>query len=325
MLNHKVIEVLASLVPSHLRKPKRLTWVYVMSKPLETLKNTFMAKRERDLYLLSHNSQVRNLEKLLETEFDTTGIFISDPTGIENTFLYNRGEGQEPVYVYNDAESQPVHVYNRSEFYPAISFIIWLPSEAVVDLNRLKALVNMFKLAGKSYEVRTYSELYFLQYTGRVCVEKTETFRVTWNGQRCSISLSGYMVSYSDRQCIMRDESYDVKYSDKKCTYEPITYEVSWSNIECVLEDSAEQTLVYYSNRLCVLEAVETYEVVYSDKQCTIEPYDYDVAYTNKVCNVETYDYEVAYSDKQCTLEDTSFKTAWKGKVCTLEEEETKY
>jgi hypothetical protein len=164
-------ELSKQLLPVRLRKSKLLAWMRAMVAGVKQIFTEFKAFRGAEtgalqsnsvLYDLAHNGQVCYVEAALNDVFDalSRGIYITD------------GEFDDPLYVYLEAELKPVWAPLESET-PGLEplwlytdaevdstgadFIVHVPSAvalgAVYDLDRLKAIVNHYKLPGKRYSV----------------------------------------------------------------------------------------------------------------------------------------------------------------------------
>lgn len=147
------------------RKPKRLAWTRVLVSGVKNLYVQFLSFRTERLYYLSHNSQVCYMEAALNDMFDNTlrRIYISD------------GPYEDPVYLYLDSEEAPVYLAEESELpvgeYEAptylptdvetaelgYQFIVNYPDGLVFDVERMKALINRYRLPSKwNYSIVSY-------------------------------------------------------------------------------------------------------------------------------------------------------------------------
>lgn len=124
-----------------------------------------MNNRGNNLYYLSNNSQVCNLESVLNDVFDPAyrGIYIED--GLYNdplfTFLFPE---LKPQWLATQAESgmtdfdSPAVLFTNSETSLLTSaFIVRVPASLSFEPDRMKALINKYRIPGKSvYEIQTY-------------------------------------------------------------------------------------------------------------------------------------------------------------------------
>ena len=126
--------------------------------PVKYLFGLFGANRVANLYNLAHNGQVVKLAAVLNDTFDNTlrRIYISDPVYDDPDWLYQRDE-LKPLYFYTRGENKPVYTYLRSEVYAAggVQFVVYVPTGLVYDVNRMKALINQYRLVSKNNYVIT--------------------------------------------------------------------------------------------------------------------------------------------------------------------------
>jgi hypothetical protein len=162
-INYDTLRV--QLLPVRLRKANMKAWTRCLVVPVKWLYNLFMASRTENLYFLAHNSQVVYLEGVLNDVFDpvSRGIYIED------------GLYEDALFTYLDTESQPQWLGLVSEAgsttYPVPqvlytsaetatlgnAFVVNVPVAIVFDLNRMNALIDKYRIAGKNiYQVVTY-------------------------------------------------------------------------------------------------------------------------------------------------------------------------
>lgn len=162
-INYDTLRV--QLLPVRLRKSVMKAWLRCLVIPVKWLYNLFMTNRENNLYFLAHNSQIVYLEAALNDVFDpiSRGIFIED------------GPYEDPLFTYLIPEERPLWIGLSSEAgtvaYPVPmalftdaetsllgnAFIVNVPSGVTFDADRMKALINRYRLAGRSiYQIVTY-------------------------------------------------------------------------------------------------------------------------------------------------------------------------
>lgn len=133
-------------------------WLAVLVKPLNTVYGYFMAHREATIRKMRFNSQTIVLENLLNDLFDPT---------LRRIIIINRGDTNQPVYIYQSAENKPLYIYQESELVadPSLNTFVGTDAEygtiyhfivqaAVGSLTseeivRLKATVNYYRFSGK--------------------------------------------------------------------------------------------------------------------------------------------------------------------------------
>nr|DAK17197.1 MAG TPA: hypothetical protein [Caudoviricetes sp.] len=150
MYNLNIDKLLVLLTPTFLRKPKLVAWLRTLAMPLNKLLDDFKVHRERDLYNLTHNSQVCYLRKALNDEFDPQlrRIKIEDGTRNIRRYIYQRNVNR-PLYLGR------MFLYLRGNYIDGgVDFVVVLPRGLEYDKYRLEALVNFYKLAGKRWTIR---------------------------------------------------------------------------------------------------------------------------------------------------------------------------
>jgi hypothetical protein len=144
-------------------------WIKCLIEPVKWLYHVFKTNRNSNLYLLAHNGQVGYLEAVLNDTFDMLNrrIFISDPLFFDPGYIYLETE-LKPLHIGLVSDigvsvfptPNPVPLYTDSELYSGggISFIVNVPIALALTvtpgpIKRLKALVDMYKLPGRRYDV----------------------------------------------------------------------------------------------------------------------------------------------------------------------------
>ena len=149
MYNLNIDKLLVLLTPTFLRKPKLVAWLRTLAMPLNKLLDDFKVHRERDLYNLTHNSQVCYLRKALNDEFDPQlrRIKIEDGTRNIRRYIYQRNVNR-PLYLGR------MFLYLRGNYIDGgVAFVVVLPQGLEYDRYKLEALVNFYKLAGKRWTI----------------------------------------------------------------------------------------------------------------------------------------------------------------------------
>lgn len=150
MYNFNIDKLLVLLTPTFLRKRKLVAWLRTLAMPLNKLLDDFKVHRERDLYNLTHNSQVCYLRKALNDEFDPQlrRIKIEDGTRNIRRYIYQRNVNR-PLYLGR------MFLYLRGNYIDgSVDFVVVLPRGLEYDKYKLEALVNFYKLAGKRWTIR---------------------------------------------------------------------------------------------------------------------------------------------------------------------------
>jgi hypothetical protein len=163
MFNINFHNVVDQNIPPKTGMPKPIlkAWLYALIQPVVELYNIFYAYRTQTLYSLSITGQVIYLEKLLNDKYNSGGteIYISDGEFNNAPFIYNTAEARPDLFLYNTAEAKPdLFLYNTSEYTSGNNdFVINVPDTITFDTNEMTSLINLYKLAGKSFTIETYT------------------------------------------------------------------------------------------------------------------------------------------------------------------------
>ncbi len=154
-------------MPVRLRKNVHFAWLKCLIEPVKYLFGIFKTNRTANLYSLAHNSQVCYLEAVLNDTFDPSNrrIFISDPSYTDPIYIYKNIEAK-PVFIDLITEigthvipaPDPIPLYTEGEtLFMAPSFIINVPMVVPFDTDRMKAVVDVYKLPGRNvYSIITF-------------------------------------------------------------------------------------------------------------------------------------------------------------------------
>lgn len=146
-------------IPTKLRNTLMKAWLKCLVQPVRWLYAKFQTNRTANLYDMAHNGQVCKLEAVLNDTFDPTlrRIYIGDGPWIDPVFIYLRTELKDeylalpaelPVIDYD----APMYLYTVAETsVEYVQFIVYYPVALTFDVERMKALINKYRLAGKKY------------------------------------------------------------------------------------------------------------------------------------------------------------------------------
>lgn len=146
-------------IPTMLRNSLMKAWLKCLVQPVRWLYAKFQTNRAANRYDLAHNGQVCKLEAVLNDMFDNTlrRIYIGDGPWIDPEFIYLRTELKDE-YLATTAElpvidyDAPMYLYTVAETsIKYLQFIVYYPTGLVFDIERMKALINKYRLAGKKY------------------------------------------------------------------------------------------------------------------------------------------------------------------------------
>ena len=144
------------LLPTFMRRPAISAFVTAAVAPISALNVSFASWRNNTTYRLNHNGQVCYLRAVLNDLFDpdTRRIVITDMEEERNgTTLFLREVG--PALIVPRRAVGRAVLINRRGFVGAsgYDFLVCLPSEAEIDIARLRVVVNTYKLASKRYGI----------------------------------------------------------------------------------------------------------------------------------------------------------------------------
>ncbi len=146
------------------RKTKHIAVLMAFLVSIRRLKDNFITFRNKTEYDIKFNAQTLSLEARLNQEYNLLmgTIYIETVSSTDNAvYTFWLSENQAPVYVgwLSEMTINPVYTFWLSEPPPAgigIEFIVWVPSTLNFDLEQMKAIINLYKLAGKRYAIKPY-------------------------------------------------------------------------------------------------------------------------------------------------------------------------
>jgi len=148
------------LIPNLIRKTKLIALLTVLFYPFVLIFDKFKAFREFALLQINCTGQVIYLERLLNIIFGDgiNDITITDGSFTIPFFLANKNEGYIPIYVNNRGELfDTIYFRNKVEYNEDVDFIVNIPATLYNYLlqnnllDRLKAIVERYKIAGKTF------------------------------------------------------------------------------------------------------------------------------------------------------------------------------
>lgn len=144
-------------LPTWLRRPLAGALIYAGVRPLGRLLQELRAYRSATSYRLRHNGQVCKLRGVLNDLFDPGRRRISltdseDGATTEIWRVWHRGVGQWAIVPLRGMGAISIH---REGFGGTSGYDFWvnLPEDLKGSEIRLRAVVNMYKLAGKRFAI----------------------------------------------------------------------------------------------------------------------------------------------------------------------------
>jgi hypothetical protein len=144
------------LLPVRLRNAITLAYSGAFIWYLQWIYNAFKTNRAANLYRLKITPQVVYLEKLLNDRYDIAlrRITIDDTITHDALYIYQRDEAK-PLPIYLKSENKPVYLYRAEETdLNPVDFTISIPSDIAFQEAELRAMVDSYKLAGKTYIIK---------------------------------------------------------------------------------------------------------------------------------------------------------------------------
>lgn len=131
---------------------------------LREIKDQFVALQNKINYDIKFNAQTLSLETRLNQQYNLVigTIYIENlSTADQATYIFWLSENQQPTYIgwLSETAIPPIYTYWLSETLPqgsALDFIVWVPTALTFDPNQMKAIINLYKLAGKRYAIQYY-------------------------------------------------------------------------------------------------------------------------------------------------------------------------
>ncbi len=152
--NINYIRLIQQLLPVVFRKELIMAFLRVLTSPISRLHNLFMQNRSANIYHLGITGQICYLEKVLNDRFDSSQrrIYISNGNFFDQVYIFTQdeeldifidGEGGEDLYLFTEQES-------GSE---SVDFIVNVPLDLQYNDAEMKAIIDMYKLASKTYKI----------------------------------------------------------------------------------------------------------------------------------------------------------------------------
>lgn len=142
----------AMLLPTSFRSASIVEFIRVCLFPINYVQTQFFANRTTNLYNLNHNGQVCKLRAVLNDAFPTRSkTFLIEDFDASGQWQYARDE--ERLYEQLNIPNEPSYImlYNESRMSTNAGFNVRIPAdlESVDNLNKIKSLVNSYKLVSK--------------------------------------------------------------------------------------------------------------------------------------------------------------------------------
>lgn len=154
-----IAQFIRQLLPSALYEANLVkSYLRVVLFPVDYLSNVFSQFKDNVSYKLSKNSQICYLESVLNDALDNTQrrIYITDAESIDMLIAYDYHNIEKRIIVSDIANFEDYTVIT----YPSAiigdnlnKFIVNCPSSLALSEPKLRALTNLYKLAGKLFYI----------------------------------------------------------------------------------------------------------------------------------------------------------------------------
>lgn len=149
-------------LPPLKRRQRFKDWMDAMLSQARELNKQFAELAAQIRYDMQFDGTVISLETLLNEAFATTGIYISDANAnSKKVYIYTEPENM-PLVVYTMAEYEAdpnlprIYLHTYGEYQAGNSFVVNVPVSLVFDENRMRALIDKYRAAGKTYTIVKY-------------------------------------------------------------------------------------------------------------------------------------------------------------------------
>lgn len=134
----------------------QLAWLRSLLKPVQELHTDFIQFNERINQITKYNSQQKVFASLLNKVFDNDLKRIRIVTSTESktrTYIFYKSESKPLKNIYFKSEDQPRFIYSKNEILLNSTFIVYAPLSISVSESRLRAFINLYKLANTNYTI----------------------------------------------------------------------------------------------------------------------------------------------------------------------------
>ena len=123
------------MMPTKWRKPRHIAFIKLMVFPFKKQLETLRAQRKKNIYVLTHDSRVGRVEKVLNDRFDT----------VQRRIRIGAGNRINALYLYTEAEAQqtylPKIIYSQQEIADKnTDFTVEVPADLNMPISEINAL-----------------------------------------------------------------------------------------------------------------------------------------------------------------------------------------
>ena len=147
------------MLPPHKRQAKRLTWLNALTYPLVQLMGNFLSFRQDAMIRFTVTGQTISLQwylnYLLDVELQRI-LIVNDVFGGFTIGLRREGPAVAKTFglsteIPNEPQSIPLHGENPASL--PFDFRVIIPTS--VEPAQVQGIVNKYKLAGRSYDIKS--------------------------------------------------------------------------------------------------------------------------------------------------------------------------
>lgn len=144
-------QIAVNLLPTRWRRPIHIALAKLIAYPFTLQLNRLREERARNIYIMTHDSRVGKVEKMLNDNFDL----------VERRIKLGDGNRVSPTYIYTEKEAKqtylPKYIYTQDEILSRnIDFTVLVPTALNLpeqDLQKLKYLTKYYTGKDKNFKI----------------------------------------------------------------------------------------------------------------------------------------------------------------------------
>lgn len=161
MFGFEIRNTIKRLTPPQLRKPIFIAWLFRLFLPLRRTKVQFDDLRAYWDYNLMFSSQTLSLEARLNQQYNLVmgSIYIitqNNPNTAVYTFWVNENQPSPFIYFLDEGQTPTYITWLNEGSNAAVDFIVYVPNTLVFDEGQMRAIIDLYRLAGKRYSIVLY-------------------------------------------------------------------------------------------------------------------------------------------------------------------------
>ena len=149
---------LRETIPTFLRKSEILLCMLdAIAQGLMAVYRLFTDFRNEVLRKQSYNYQVCYLEAMLNDNFDKKlrRIYITD-MDVRKFLMIYKMEEDRPVMINQKETGSPIMIHRVEEIDVRNAFVVNTPNELSSQINRIRASVDIYRLASREFVIQTF-------------------------------------------------------------------------------------------------------------------------------------------------------------------------